>query len=149
MKRVWNNYFIEMTGSCIKLSCIPGMAFINPIIIKLATFKILKPCMLNKLIQSLERENLSPGRQDHLFHILAPTPETPPAYTGNYLIFRIVRGTACKAQFSQVLNACYLIPCRAGGVNPSIDRITTMEIGPDIAVCRTFSGSSSEKPLNV
>jgi hypothetical protein len=67
--------------------------------------------MFDELIERLESEYFAPGRENHLFHILAANAETSPTYAGYDLIFGVVCRSTCKTQFAKVLNASHLVPC--------------------------------------
>lgn len=65
--------------------------------------------MIYKTIQGFQGKHLPPSREDHLFHIFPSDAESPPADTGNHLVFRIAFGTPGKAQFPQMLNSGNLV----------------------------------------
>jgi hypothetical protein len=69
--------------------------------------------MLDQLIQGLQRKNLSTGRQQQLFHILAPDPESAAGNACDYLKFRVVCGPALNAEGVQVLNTGNFVPSRS------------------------------------
>lgn len=73
----------------------------------------LQSCMFDELIKRLEREDLAPGREDHLFHVFTTNAETSPADAGDDLISWVVRRPTGKTQFAEVLNAGHLIPSGA------------------------------------
>ena len=56
-----------------------------------------------KSVQGPHRENLAPGRQDHLLHVLSPDREPPSTDAGDDLVLGIIRRTPCQAELAKVL----------------------------------------------
>jgi hypothetical protein len=69
--------------------------------------------MLGELIECFERENLTPGRKYHLFHIFAANAETSPSYAGDDLILWVFYGSTGETQFTEMLNPRHLVASRA------------------------------------
>lgn len=68
--------------------------------------------MFDKLIEGLEGEDLASGGMNHLSHVLPANAEASSAYTGDDLVFGVIRRPAGLTQFAEVLNSGYLVPGR-------------------------------------
>jgi hypothetical protein len=66
--------------------------------------------VFDESIERLESENLSSRRENHLLHIFSTHVESSSADTSDDFILRIVRRTAGKTQFSEVLNTRHFVP---------------------------------------
>ena len=65
--------------------------------------------MFDKLIEGLEGEDLASGGQDHLSHVFPPNAKPSSAYTGDDLVFGVIRRPAGLTQFAEVLNSGHLV----------------------------------------